>query len=53
MVVADIAWSVENENKIKEETGATTRCILDKKTTNKCFLTSKESTKKIVFARAY
>ncbi|VVB99901.1 Proline--tRNA ligase [uncultured archaeon] len=45
----------EAEGKIKEETGATSRCIpLDWKEGNgKCFFTGKPATKKVLFARAY
>ena len=41
------------ESKIKEETGATSRCIpFNQKTLGKCILTGKPS-KKVLFARAY
>ena len=45
----------ETEQKIKEETKATIRCIpLDSKPENgKCILTGKPSERRVVFARAY
>ena len=45
----------ETEEKIKEETKATIRCIpLDQKTENgKCMVTGKPSSKRVLFARAY
>lgn len=44
----------EDEKKIKEETGATARCMpLEDISTGKCILTGKEGAPKVVFARAY
>jgi len=45
----------ETENKIKEETKATIRCIpLDSKKENgKCMVTGKPSDRRVIFARAY
>ncbi len=45
----------ETEEKIKEETKATIRCILldEKEEKGKCIYSGKDSNKKVVFARAY
>jgi prolyl-tRNA synthetase len=50
--------SSETELKIKELTGATTRCIpfvapTNEKGTGKCVLTGKESEHRVLFAKAY
>ena len=48
------AGGSDEERKIKEDTGATPRCIpLDDKSTGKCILTGKEGAPKVIFARAY
>ncbi|HDT12123.1 MAG TPA: proline--tRNA ligase [Candidatus Marinimicrobia bacterium] len=43
------------ENKIQEETKATIRCILFKKTNNEgvCFMTGRKSTDEVIFAKSY
>lgn len=46
--------TAETEEKIKEETKATIRCIpLDKTEQGSCMVTGKPSTQKVLFARAY
>ena len=46
--------SPDDEEKIKEETKATSRCILlDQEGTGKCFYTGKSTNKQVIFARAY
>ncbi len=47
--------TAETEEKIKEETKATIRCILldEKEESGKCIYSGKDSKKKVVFARAY
>ncbi|GAB1400100.1 proline--tRNA ligase [Aminivibrio sp.] len=42
------------EQKIKEETGATARCIpLENSSTGKCIITGEEGAPKVIFAKAY
>lgn len=41
------------ELKIKEETGATSRCILDNTKVGNCIFTNQKTTRLIIFARAY
>ena len=42
------------EQKIKEETGATARCIpLEDSSTGKCIITGVEGAPKVIFAKAY
>ena len=47
--------TAETEEKIKEETKATIRCIPlnNKQEEGKCILTGKPSTQRVLFARAY
>ena len=54
-VVAHWDGTAETEEKIKEKTKATIRCIpLNNKQENgKCILTGKPSTQRVLFARAY
>ena len=54
-IMAHWDGTAETEEKIKEETKATIRCIpLDQKTENgKCMVTGKPSSKRVLFARAY
>jgi prolyl-tRNA synthetase len=54
-VMAHWDGTSETEQKIKEETKATIRCIpLDnKQEAGKCILTGKPSTQRVVFAKAY
>ncbi len=48
------AGGSEEEKKIKEETGATPRCMpLEDSSTGKCIITGKEGARKVIFARAY
>ncbi|WP_330463373.1 proline--tRNA ligase [Metamycoplasma gateae] len=56
-VITKFAGSAEDEIKIKEETGASTRCIpfntnIDIKNKN-CFYTNKETERIVIFAKAY
>ncbi len=51
--IANFYLSNENENQIKEETGATIRCILEEKPKGNCFLTGKKANSKVMIARAY
>lgn len=52
---AIVPWceNEECENKIKEETGATIRCITDKEIIGKCICCGKEAKKEAYVARAY
>jgi len=44
----------EDEEKIKEETKATGRCVLfEQQEIGKCFFTGRETTQRVIFARAY
>ncbi|MDD1373095.1 proline--tRNA ligase [Metamycoplasma hyosynoviae] len=59
-VVTNFACNIEDEIKIKEETGASSRCIpfefnfIDtKKLKGKCFFTNKKTDTIVIFARAY
>jgi prolyl-tRNA synthetase len=54
-VLAHWDGTSETEQKIKEDTKATIRCIVlnTKKEEGKCILTGKPSTQRVVFARAY
>jgi prolyl-tRNA synthetase len=54
-LVANWDGSEETEAKIKEETGATIRCIPldDNKATGPCIYSGKEAKYKVIFARAY
>lgn len=54
--IAYFDGSPDDEEKIKEETKATSRCIpFDQQGTNvgKCFYTGKETTQRVIFAKAY
>ena len=52
--VAYFAGSPDDEEKIKEETKATTRCIpFEPQEVGTCFYTGKQTTQRIIFARAY
>lgn len=52
--IAYFDGSLEDEDKIKEETKATGRCIpFGENEVGKCFYTGKETTQKVIFARAY
>lgn len=53
--VAYFDGSPEDEDKIKEETKATGRCIPfeQKQEVGKCFYTGKQTTRRVIFARAY
>jgi prolyl-tRNA synthetase len=53
--VTYFAGTPEDEEKIKEETKATSRCIPFslQEGIGKCFLTGKETSKKVIFAKAY
>lgn len=42
-----------NEQKIKEMTGATARCVIENQPVNKCFFSGQETTSVVYFARAY
>lgn len=53
MVKAYFKLSSVNEQKIKEMTGATTRCIIENQPANKCFYSGQETTDIVYFARAY
>ncbi|MEK6957356.1 MAG: proline--tRNA ligase [archaeon] len=55
MALACFCMDPEPEEKIKEETGATSRCIpFDQKEANaKCFFSGKPSQKKVLFAKSY
>ena len=54
-ILAHWDGTAETEEKIKEETKATIRCIPlgNKKEEGKCILTGKPSTQRVIFARAY
>lgn len=54
-IVAHWDGTPETEEKIKEETKATIRCIplKNKLETGKCIYSGKESTQRVIFARAY
>ncbi len=52
-VRAHFAGTPEDEVSIREETGATPRCILTSEKTGKCFITGKDNAKLTVFAKAY
>lgn len=54
-ILAHWDGTIETEEKIKEETKATIRCIpLDgDKTPGKCMVTGRPSTQRVIFARAY
>lgn len=54
-IVANWDGTAETEDKIKEETGATIRCIPleDNEPNGKCMYTGKEAKHKVIFARAY
>lgn len=41
------------EKKIKNETGATTRCIIDNEKEGNCFISNKKTKRMVIFARAY
>ncbi len=45
----------DNEQKIKELTGATARCIIEKNSpiTKKCFYSNKDTNRVVIFAKAY
>lgn len=49
------AGTTDDEDKIKEETKATGRCIpfALQGETGKCFYTGKETTQRVIFAKAY
>ncbi|MDR1234887.1 MAG: proline--tRNA ligase [Mycoplasmataceae bacterium] len=53
--IAKAAWggSLDDEKLLKEQTGATPRCILSKANNERCFFTNKSATHIIYFARAY
>ena len=52
--VAYFDGNPDDEEKIQEETKATGRCILfDQQEVGKCFYTGKETTQRVIFARAY
>jgi prolyl-tRNA synthetase len=54
--VAYFAGTPEDEEKIKEETKATSRCIafsLQEDSIGKCFYTGKETSQRVIFAKAY
>ena len=52
--VAYFDGSPDDEKKIQEKTKATGRCILfDKQEVGKCFYTGRETTQRVIFARAY
>ena len=52
--IAYFDGSPDDEEKIQEETKATSRCILlDPEGTGKCFYTGKDTNKQVIFARAY
>lgn len=52
--VAYFDGSPDDEEKIKEETKATGRCILfDQAEKGKCFYTGRQTTQRVIFARAY
>ena len=53
LIEVNFKWSKENEQKIKAETGATTRCIVTESLNEKCFLTNEKANMKVLFARAY
>ncbi|MEZ4930015.1 MAG: hypothetical protein R2777_08400 [Chitinophagales bacterium] len=54
-MVANWDGTAETEDKIKEETGATIRCIPleDNAPNGSCIYTGKEAKHKVIFARAY
>lgn len=53
-VEAYFAGSSDDEKKIKEETGATARCIpLHDDSTGRCIVTGRSGAKKVIFAKAY
>ena len=52
-VRAYFAGTPEDEVKIREDTGATPRCILPGGNTGKCFITGKDNARLTVFAKAY
>ena len=52
-VRAYFAGSKEDEVKIREETGATPRCILPGNNKGKCFLTGNDGARLTIFAKAY
>lgn len=46
--------SIDDEKQIKNETGATPRCIFDyDELEHNCFISNKKTNKKVIFARAY
>ncbi len=51
--IANFYLSTESEKQLKEDTGATIRCILEEPAKGKCFLTGKEANSKVMIARAY
>ena len=53
-VKAYFGGSIEDEKRIKEETGgATPRCVLPGNNLGKCFLTGKDNARLTIFAKAY
>ena len=52
-VRAYFAGTPEDEVKIREDTGATPRCILPGGNTGKCFITGKDNARLTIFAKAY
>lgn len=47
------AGDAKEESKIKEETGSTTRCIVEQEQEGECIITKKKTKNKVYFARAY